>query len=260
MKLLKSFFEPFREITKTQLYTIFFLQLVIILGYLEINQGDIIPSPYHIMLNFGTLLSSADFYDNLFRSFTLIIYGMGVAIIISLLLSYLSVIPFFKSIISLITSFRYLTLTGLTFIFTMLSKDTDALRTNLLLFAIIPFFTTSMLDVINKTSKQDVELCYTLKKNRWWILYEVIIIGKIDQVFEVIRSNFAICWLMITFVESLALNLGGVGTMLVKANKYVNMEQIIPILLAILLIGIVTDYILNFMKIKLFKYSNITTI
>lgn len=128
------------------------------------------------------------------------------------------------------------------------------------MFAIIPFFTTSILDIISKTSKQDIELGYTLKKNRWWILYEVIIIGNLDQVIEVIRSNFAICFLMLVSVESLAFNLGGIGTMLIVANKYVLLEQIIPLLLAVLLIGISIDYLLGILRKKLFKYTNLTTI
>lgn len=258
--MIKKLFEPFHDIELKQLYILLFSQIIVICCLLQIFHTEIIPAPLSIFSNFITIISSGELYDNLFRSFILIIKGMGLAIIISLLLSYLSQLGFFKKLIELTCSFRYLTLTGLTVIFTLLSKDTDSLRTNLLLFAIIPFFTTSMLDIISKTSQQDIELCHTLRKSRWWILKEVIIIGKLDQVFEVIRSNFAICWLLITSVESLAFGLGGVGTMLVKANKYVDMSQIISLLLVILIIGIGTDYLLNFIKIKLFKYSNITTI
>lgn len=257
---MKKLFEPFHEINTKTIYTIFIAQIIALLLFFEVYHSDIIPPPSTIFNTFITLISSGELYDNLFKSFSLIIYGMGISIAISLLLSYLSQIQFFSKLIEMICSFRYLTLTGLTAIFTLLSSDTDSLRTNLLLFAIIPFFTTSMLDIINKTSKQDIELCYTLKKNRWWILKEVIIIGKLDQVFEVIRTNFAICWLLITSVESLAFNLGGVGTMLVKSNKYLDLSMIISLLVIILLIGILTDYILTYIRKSLFKYSNITTI
>jgi len=39
-------------------------------------------------------------------------------------------------------------------------------------------------------------LCKTLGYNNWQTLYEVIIVGKADQVFEILRQNFAIAWMM----------------------------------------------------------------
>ena len=258
--MIKKLFEPFHTVNVKTVYYVLILQILAILGFFQLYHSDIIPAPLTIFSTLITLLSSGELYDNLFRSFCLITYGMGLAAIVALLLSYLSQLLFFRKLIEIICSFRYLTLTGLTAIFTLLSKDTDSLRTNLLLFAIIPFFTTSMLDVINKTVSQDIELCYTLKKNRWWILKEVIIIGKLDQVFEVLRTNFAICWIVIANVESLAFNLGGIGTLLVKANKYVDLSMIFSLLIIILLLGLLADYSLGYFKKKLFPYSNISTI
>jgi len=253
--MFKKLFEPFHEIDSKQLYLLLVTQLLVIGMFFQFFHSPVIPTPLHVLDRFVHLIVSGDFLDNLFKSFCLIVYGMGISIIIALFLSYLTTLAFFNNIIRLLCSFRYLTLTGLTFIFTMLSKDNESLRINLLLFGIIPFFTTSMLDVISKSAKQDIELGYTLKKNRWWILKEVIIIGNLHNVFEVIRSNFAICWLMITSVESVAYNLGGIGTLLLNANKHVEMDLVLALLLSVLLIGIGTDYILNFIKLKLFKYS-----
>ncbi len=257
---MKKLFQPFHEISDMQAYIILFCQIIFVCLLLQVYHSEIIPSPLVILDKFVLILQSGDLYDNLFKSFCLITYGMGVAIVISLFFSYLAQLKFFTKLINIICSFRYLTLTGLCTIFTILSANTDNLRTNLLLFAIIPFFTVSMLDIINRTSKQDIELCYTLKKSRWWILWEVIVIGKLDQVFVVIGTNFAICWLMLTYVESKAFNLGGLGTMIIVADKYVRLEETIPLLLIILIIGILADYLLNFIRLKLFKYSNLTTI
>lgn len=252
---MRKYFEPFHEINKRELIALLVTQLIITGVFLEFNHSDVIPSPLNVLSKFIELISSGEFYDNLFKSFSLVIFGMGLSILIALGLSYISVLGFFKNLVNLICSFRYLTLTGLTFIFTILSKDTDSLRTNLLLFAIIPFFVTGMMDVINRVNDQDIELGYTLKKNRWWIMKEVVMIGTLDQVFVVMGMNFAICWLMITQVESLALNLGGIGTMLIKANKYVIMDEVIALLLLVLLIGVSIDFALNLTRKKLFKYS-----
>ena len=92
--------------------------------------------------------------------------------------------------------------------------------------------------------------------NEWQTLYEVVIKGKMDLVFEVIRQNFAIAWMMITSVETLAWSEGGIGTMLVTENRHFRMERVFAILTIILLTGIFFDYIFNVLKVYFFPYSN----
>ena len=43
-----------------------------------------------------------------------------------------------------------------------------------------------------------------------------------DALFEVMRQNFAISWMMITMVEGYAMSEGGIGTMMIKSNKYLS--------------------------------------
>ena len=65
--------------------------------------------------------------------------------------------------------------------------------------------------------------------NNWQTLYEVIIVGKADQVFEILRQNFAIAWLMITLVEGLNMSEGGIGTLLIKYNKYNDLTNVLAL-------------------------------
>ena len=76
-----------------------------------------------------------------------------------------------------------------------------------------------------------------------------------DQVFEVMRHNFAIAWIMITLVEGLSMSEGGLGVMLIKANKYVNLPHVFAILVLIFLLGIFFDYILGVLGHWLFPYT-----
>jgi NitT/TauT family transport system permease protein len=183
--------------------------------------------------------------------------AMLYSIIITLLFSYLSVMPFFKSIALFIVKCRYLTLTGLIFIFTLLTQDGSQLKLSLLVFGIVPFFVTSFLSVIVHINKQEYELCKTLGYNRWETLYEVIIIGKADQVFEILRQNFAIAWLMITMVEGLSMSEGGIGSLLIKYNKYNDLTNVLALQLVIFIIGVGFDYLLGSLKRWLFPYTKL---
>ena len=93
--------------------------------------------------------------------------------------------------------------------------------------------------------------------NNWQTLLEVVIIGRLDQVFEVMRQNFAIAWMMITMVEGLSMSEGGLGTMLIKSNKYIDLSTVFGILVIIFGLGILFDYLLKNMRYWLFPYAKL---
>jgi NitT/TauT family transport system permease protein len=206
---------------------------------------------------FGQLMGSRLLLDNVLASLLLTLEAMFYSIVITLFFAYLSVIPFFQSIAQFIVKCRYLTLTGLIFIFTLLTKDGSQLKLSLLVSGIVPFFTTSFLSVIVHINKQEFELCQTLGYNRWQTLSEVIIIGKADQVFEILRQNFAIAWMMITMVEGLSMSEGGIGVLLIKYNKYNDLTNVLALQLIIFGIGLCFDYLLGRLRHWLFPYVKV---
>lgn len=208
---------------------------------------------------FVGLLSTRLLMDNILVSLVLTLKAMLYSIVITLFFSYLSVLPFFRGIAMFLVKCRYLTLTGLIFIFTLLTQNGGQLKLSLLIFGIVPFFVTSFLAVIVNTNRQEYELCKTLGYNNWQTLYEVIIVGKADQVLEILRQNFAIAWLMITLVEGLSMSEGGVGTLLIKYNKYNDLTNVLALQLVIFMIGIGFDYLLGSLKKWLFPYTKLQT-
>jgi len=73
------------------------------------------------------------------------------------------------------------------------------------------------------------------------------------------RQNFAIAWMMITMVEGLSMSEGGLGTMLIKSNKYIDLGKVFALLFIILMIGILFDYLLSKIRVWLFPYSAFQT-
>ena len=135
-------------------------------------------------------------------------------------------------------------------------SSVESVKYALLIFGLVPFFTTSMVSIISNTEedKKQINKALVNKQNNWQILYEVIIIGKLDLIFEVIRQNFAIAWSMLTAVEAMAIGSGGLGTMIVKSQKHIELGQIFAIALIILLIGVLLDYSFKKMRQMLFGY------
>ena len=235
------------------------LQVITTLALWHVTSDGLIPKPLKVVEAFFQLLSTSLLLDNIVASLILTLKAMLYAIVITLLFSYLSVLPFFRSIAMFLVKCRYLTLTGLIFIFTLLTQNGSQLKLSLLIFGIVPFFVTSFLSVIVQINKQEYELCKTLGYNNWQTLFEVIIVGKADQVFEILRQNFAIAWLMITLVEGLSMSEGGVGTLLIKYNKYNDLTNVLALQLVIFMIGIGFDYLLGSLKRWLFPYTKLQT-
>lgn len=232
-------------------------QVIVAILLWHVTSNGLIPQPLKVKVAFLHLLTTKLFWDNVLVSLGLTMQAMFYSIVITLFFAYLSVLPFFRSIAQFIVKCRYLTLTGLIFIFTLLTKDGSQLKLSLLVFGIVPFFVTSFLAVILNIDKQEYELCKTLGYNNWQTLYEVIIIGKADAVLEILRQNFAIAWLMITLVEGLSMSEGGIGTLLIKYNKYNDLTNVMALQMVIFLIGICFDYLLGTVRLWLFPHTRL---
>ncbi|MEO8403427.1 MAG: ABC transporter permease subunit [Chitinophagaceae bacterium] len=256
---MKNLFHPFKRISKQAFMIMVALQVVIAFTLWHTTANGLIPKPLKVGEALIHLLSTKLLMDNILVSLTLTLKAMLYSIIITLVFSYLSVLPFFKSIALFLVKCRYLTLTGLIFIFTLLTQDGSQLKLSLLIAGIVPFFVTSFLSVIVHINKQEYELCQTLGYNSWQTLYEVVIVGKADQVLEILRQNFAIAWLMITLVEGLSMSEGGIGTLLIKYNKYNDLTNVLALQVVIFMIGIGFDYLLGSLKKWLFPYTKFQT-
>jgi NitT/TauT family transport system permease protein len=64
---------------------------------------------------------------------------------------------------------------------------------------------------------------------------------------------------MITMVEGLSMSEGGIGTLLIKYNKYNDLTNVLALQLVIFIIGLCFDYLLGSMRYWLFPYSKLKT-
>jgi len=250
-------FKPFSKVSPVTTLMLVSLQAIVLISVWQVMPAGLIPSPLRIGEAFGGLITSSLLWDNVLVSLLLTLKALFFSVLITLVFSYLSVVPFFRPLAQFIVKCRYLTLTGLIFVFTLLTRDGSQLKLSLLVFGIVPFFTTSFLSVILHTNAQEFELCQTLGYGRFQRLYEVIIVGKADQVFEIVRQNFAIAWMMITMVEGLSMSEGGIGTLLIKYNKYNDLVHVMALQVVIFCLGLLFDDILGRLRHWFFPYTKL---
>ncbi|GAB2604284.1 ABC transporter permease [Spirosoma areae] len=223
-----------------------------------LSNSPLLPTPIEILSALGRLVSSEGLLDELWTSMALSIESMLIAIVISLTIAYATVIPFFRPFAFLVSKFRFLTLVGLSFVFTLMTHSGHGLKVYLLVFGITVFFVTNMVAVVQSVTRNELTHARTLRMPEWQVVWEVVILGRLDVVFEVIRQNFAISWMMLTLVEGISRSEGGIGTLLLNQNKHFHLDAVFAIQLVILLVGIGLDQLIGFMRNLFCPYARLS--
>ncbi|RYD91063.1 MAG: ABC transporter permease subunit [Sphingobacteriales bacterium] len=256
---MKQLVQPFAQVKRSTVVLLLAGQLALALLLWQQTATGIMPGPLPVLRALGGLLGSSVLWDQVLVSLVLTLKALGLSIAITLLLGYGSLLPLFRGLAQFLVRCRYLTLTGLIFIFTLLTRDGGQLKLSLLIFGMVPFFVTSFLAVLEARNPQEYELCKTLGYSDWQALRETVLLGKADAVLEILRQNFAMAWLMITLVEGLSMSEGGIGTLLIKYNKYNDLPHVLAIQLVLFATGVGFDAGLGALRRWLFPYTRFKT-
>ncbi|MCA8830335.1 ABC transporter permease [Hymenobacter pini] len=217
----------------------------------------IFPSLGEVLRALADLITTQGLIPELWASMTTALQALGVATILALLISYLTALPFFRPLAYAASKMRYLTLTGLTFFMALLVSSGHEVKLSVLIFSTTVYLVTGMTSVILTTTQQEMDHARTLGLGEWRSFWEVVVLGKLDDMLEVVRQNFAIIWTMITLVETLYQSEGGIGLLLYKQNRYLHLDGVLAIQLVILAAGAAQDYVFGLLRRVFFPYSEL---
>jgi len=180
-----------------------------------------------------------------------ILFSVGV----SLAVVYVSPIAALNPIAKIVSKFRFLPLTGITFYISLVISQAREMQLWVLVIFMSTYLITSLMSVLGDIKEEEFNHAMTLGCTRWESLWQVIIVGRLDYVFDVVRQNLAIVWMMLVTVESLLAATGGIGFLIKNSDKFSNQGQLVALQIIILLIGVGMDYTVNFGRKAIFKYS-----
>lgn len=201
-----------------------------------------LPGPGEVWPALGRLWWTHGMGPELFTTLKLITHALLLTVLISLALSYLTVIAFFRPVVAAVSKLRFLGLTGLVFPFTLLTGGGYTLKVALLTFGMTTFFVTAMAQVVMEIPKEQFDHMRVLGASEWRILWEVVIRGTLDRALDITRQNLAIGWAMITMVEGISRAEGGIGALILNQNKHFHLAEVYAILIVILVLGLLLDY------------------
>jgi ABC-type nitrate/sulfonate/bicarbonate transport system permease component len=256
---MKEIIKPFGKIAKNkQIFLILgwvvFLFLIWILG--TMGEKHLFPNPQQVFKGFSELFQEG-LVVHIFNSLKLCFLSIFLATIISLLFAYSWPIPLLKPFAEFVTKLRFLPFTGLSFYITLVIHEARNMQIWILVIFLTTFLTTSLIAVIRDIPQEEFDHAKSLKCSRWEVLWQVIILGRVDYVIDVIRQNLAITWMMLVTVESIVVASGGLGFLIKNSDKFMNHGRIIALQIIILLIGLFLDWSINYLRKTFFRYSKI---
>jgi NitT/TauT family transport system permease protein len=204
-----------------------------------------LPGPGEVWAALGSLWWKHGMGPELFTTLKLITHALLLTVVISMLLSYLTVIALFRPLVAAISKLRFLGLTGLVFPFTLVTGGGYALKVALLTFGMSTFFVTAMAQVVVEIPRSEFDHLRVLGASETRILWEVVVRGTLDRALDITRQNLAIGWAMITMVEGISRAEGGIGALILNQNKHFHLAEVYAILFAILAFGLLLDYVMG---------------
>lgn len=260
MKTLKSLIKPFEELKQVNRITILIGWLILLFTFWIVSgltsTTHIFPTLPQVLTGFKDLWFQG-LMVHLMSSLSLCAHSVLIAVIVSLIVCYLSPLPLIKPIAKFISKLRYLPLTGISFYLSILISDARTLQVWVLVIFMSTYLITSILGMISEIPQEEFDHARTLGCNRWEILWEVVIKGRIDYVIELVRQNLAIVWMSIVVVESILVAAGGLGFLIKNSDKLGNSGRVIALQIIIVLVGLSLDYLLTKGRKLLFRYSRI---
>ena len=217
------------------------------------------PTPQRVLEALRMLVAEGGLLGELLTSLTLFAEALAIAAVLSMGLAYLSVVPALRPIIGALTKARFLSLVGLSFVFTMTFGGGHPLKLSLLVFGISAFLLTSMMDVVEAVPTEKLDHARTLRMGDWRVVWEVVILGQMGPAFDALRQNAAIGWMMLTMVEGIARSEGGIGALLIDQNKHFHLAGIIAVQAVFLVAGFFQDAFLAWLKSVLVPFAALAT-
>jgi ABC-type nitrate/sulfonate/bicarbonate transport system permease component len=257
--MIKKIFTPFEKLPKSQKTIILLAWVVLLLVIWFVGtsgQKHLFPTPNQVFEGFKGLYNEG-LVVHIFNSLALCFLSIFLATVIALLFAYSWPIPIMKPVSEFVTKLRFLPFTGLSFYITLVIHEARNMQIWIMVIFLTTFLTTSLIAVIKDIPEEEFDHAKTLKCSRLEVVWQVIILGRIDYVIDAIRQNLAITWMMLVTVESIVVASGGLGFLIKNSDKFMNHGRIIALQIIILLIGLTLDWAINFLRKAIFRYSKI---
>lgn len=250
-----TMFQPNGHVSATGRNVILLATLIAVVG-LWFCVPAFVPNPIETFQAYPHLFEMGLVYQ-LYISLVTNLQAIAISCLLTVPLSYLTVLPAVRPIVHAMCKGRFLGLTGFVIFFTLLFGGGHGLKVALLVFGMSTFLITSLFEIVENIPREEFDHARTLRMGRWGSVLEVVVLGRFDQVLDAVRQNAAMGWVMLTMVEGLVRFEGGLGALMLAEDKHIKLDAVFAIQLLVIGVGIAQDQILKAFRHVVCPYADL---
>jgi NitT/TauT family transport system permease protein len=123
----------------------------------------------------------------------------------------------------------------------------------LLFLGVVWFLITLIMDYAKSIPADFINTALTLGGNRKQVLWTVIVPAMLPNILTAMRQMLAVSWTYLVIAEIVAAD-SGIGAMMMRAKRFVHIDEIMAGIVTIGLLGLFFDILLRAARRMLFPY------
>ena len=155
----------------------------------------------------------------------------------------------------LVSAWRYLPAPSFVPLLLMWFGTGDGQKVALLFIGVLWFLITLIMDHVKSVRTELIETSMTLGGDRRQILWTVVIPASMPGIVIAMRQMLAVSWTYLVIAEIVAATTG-IGAMMMRAKRFLHVDQIMAGIIVIGLLGLTFDYLFRRAHRVLFPYIN----
>ena len=215
----------------------------------------LLPGPVAVVEALWRLLADNGFGLDVAQSVKRILISFAIAVAIALPLGVLmGAFPVVESFFNpLVSPFRYLPAPSFVPLLLMWLGTGDGQKIALLVLGVVWFLVTLFMDNTKAVREELVECSRTLGATRGSVLTRVIFPAALPSYLDTARQMLAVSWTYLVIAEIVAAT-DGIGAMMMRAKRFVRVDDILAGILVIGLLGLAFDLLFRLIHRLCFRH------
>jgi len=233
-----------------------FLLAWCVLSYGNIVPTVILPSPTEVLRAFPVLHFEEALVRSALRSLYRVTMGFALAAAVAIPLGIvMGTFPVIRHFFNpMLDPLRFLPISALVPLFIVWFGIDELQKIVFLFVGIFVYMLPLIVEAVDNVEEVYLQTATTLGASRGQLIRHVLIPGSLPAIGEALRVMNGIGWTYVIMAEVVNARYG-LGYLITTAGKRSHVDQIFALVLVILFIGVVTDWIIRFVNVKLFHWN-----
>ncbi len=226
------------------------------LSYGNLVPSVILPSPTEVLRAFPVLHFEEALVRSAWGSFRRVSLGFGLAALVSIPLGIvMGTFPVIKHFFNpILDPLRFLPISALVPLFIVWFGIDELQKVVFLFVGIFVYMLPLVVQAVNDVEEVYLQTATTMGASRGQLVRHVLIPGSLPAIGEALRVMNGIGWTYVIMAEVINARYG-LGYLITTAGKRSHVDQIFALVLVILFIGVVTDWMIRVINLKLFHWK-----